>query len=146
MVRGRPSAAREADAARHRRLEPLRGRRVAAVAPQRSLNGWGNFPNPAGYTDRKMHAYFEGVFVRQNLKRDAVAVLVPADSSTPLPRNNLTILVQVTTQELLRLSLAQVVPLYELEKQGGFKAGDQRGIEFATAGRDRRGVHPRHDR
>ena len=26
-----------------------------------------------------------------------------------------------------------MVPLYDLEKQGGFKAGNQRGIEFATA-------------
>ena len=33
----------------------------------------------------------------------------------------------------MRLSLTQIIPLYELEKQGGFKAGDQRGIEFATA-------------
>jgi hypothetical protein len=36
------------------------------------------------------------------------------------------------TQDLLAGSLAQVVPLYELEKQGAFKAGDQLGIEFAT--------------
>jgi hypothetical protein len=26
-----------------------------------------------------------------------------------------------------------VVPLYEIEKQGGFKAHDQRGIDLATA-------------
>jgi hypothetical protein len=99
------------------------------------FNGWGDFPNPQGFTtSKKLHAYFEGVFVRQNLKRGAVAALVPAYTPTSLPdTNSLTVLVQVKTQELLRLSLAQVVPLYELERQGGFKAGDPRGIEFATA-------------
>jgi len=97
-------------------------------------NGWGKFPNPAGYTDKKMHAFFEGEFVKRNIKREAVAALVPPFKPEPLPdTNNLTVLVQDKTQSLLRLSLAQVVPLYELEKQGGFKAGDQRGIEFATA-------------
>jgi len=29
------------------------------------------------------------------------------------------------------------MPLYEIEKQNGFKAGDQRGIEFATRGSTR---------
>jgi hypothetical protein len=31
-------------------------------------------------------------------------------------------------------SLAQVGPLYALEKEGGFRKGNQRGIDFATAG------------
>ena len=30
-------------------------------------------------------------------------------------------------------SLSQVATLYEIEQQGSFKKGDQRGIEFATA-------------
>jgi hypothetical protein len=30
-------------------------------------------------------------------------------------------------------SLAEVGPLYALEKEGGFKRGDERGIAFATA-------------
>ncbi len=28
-------------------------------------NGWGNYPNPNGYTMAKIHAYFEGEYVRR---------------------------------------------------------------------------------
>jgi hypothetical protein len=38
------------------------------------FNGWGDFPNPNGYTDsKKIHAYFEGEFVKGNLSQTAVA-------------------------------------------------------------------------
>jgi hypothetical protein len=40
--------------------------------------------------------------------------------------------IEEKTRKLLTVTLANVVPLYEIEKQGGFKAHDQRGIEFAT--------------
>ena len=41
--------------------------------------------------------------------------------------------IEERTKALLLASLAQVEPLYALEKEGGFKKGDPRGIEFATA-------------
>ena len=41
--------------------------------------------------------------------------------------------IQEKARSLLLTSLAQVVPLYTLEKEGGFRKGDQRGIDFATA-------------
>ena len=38
------------------------------------FNGWGDFPNPQGFTNSKrLHAHFEGEFVKNNLKREAVA-------------------------------------------------------------------------
>ena len=41
------------------------------------FNGWGDFPNPNGYTNsKKIHAYFEGEFVKHNLSRAAVAAQV----------------------------------------------------------------------
>src|SRR5262245_6202925 len=40
-------------------------------------NGWDDFPNPNGYTDsKKIHAYFEGAFVKTNLSRSWVASVV----------------------------------------------------------------------
>ena len=33
---------------------------------------------------------------------------------------------------LILSSLAQVEPLYQIEKEGGFRKGDQRGIAFAS--------------
>lgn len=89
------------------------------------FNGWGEGPNPNGYTTKKIHAYFEGEFVKANLSRSAVA-----DGVRAFEPCNCTI--EGLTQLLLRASLAQVEPLYGIEKEGGFKKGDPRGIAFAT--------------
>lgn len=87
-------------------------------------NGWGNYPNPVGFTTKKIHAYFEGEFVKRNLKRDAVSAEVgpyqPCGCSIE------------ERKALLLFSLAQVALLYALEKEGGFKRGDPRGAAFAT--------------
>ena len=89
------------------------------------FNGWGNFPNPNGFTDsKKIHAYFEGEFVKGNLSRQAVAAEVG-------PYQSCSCSIEDQTRALLLTSLAQVVPLYTLEKEGGFKRGDPRGITFA---------------
>lgn len=89
-------------------------------------NGWGNYPNPNGYTTNKIHAYFEGEFVKRNLQRAAVAAEVG-------PYQPCGCSVEDRTKALLLASLAQVTPLYALEKEGGFKKGDPRGIAFATS-------------
>jgi hypothetical protein len=41
--------------------------------------------------------------------------------------------IEERTRALLLASLAEVGPLYALEKDGGLKPGDPRGIAFATA-------------
>ncbi len=88
-------------------------------------NGWGNYPNPEGYTTKKIHAYFEGEFVKRNLSRAAVAAEVG-------PYQPCGCSIEDKTKALLRASLAQVGPLYALEKAGDFRRGDQRGTAFAT--------------
>ena len=40
--------------------------------------------------------------------------------------------IEERTKALLLASLAQVAPLYALEKEGGFKKGDPRGVVFVT--------------
>lgn len=89
-------------------------------------NGWGDYPNPQGFTTRKIHAYFEGEFVRSNLSRSAVAALVG-------PYEACGCSIEEKAKGLLRASLAEVIPLYALQKEGGFKRGDPRGIAFATS-------------
>jgi hypothetical protein len=88
-------------------------------------DGWGDHPNPNGYTTRKIRADFQGEFVKGNLSRSAVAALVgqyqPCGCS-----------VEQRTRILLLVSLVEVNPFYELEKAGAFKRGDRRGIAFAT--------------
>jgi hypothetical protein len=88
-------------------------------------DGWGHYPNPAGYTSSRIHAYFEGEFVRSNLKRAAVAAQVG-------PYEPCECTVQDMTRKLLSISLDNVVPLYELEMRGGFDPGNRWGIDFAT--------------
>jgi hypothetical protein len=89
-------------------------------------NGWGNYPNPNWYTAKKIHAYFEGEFVKRDLSRAPVAAEVGSYQSCGCT-------IEERTKALLLASLAQVGPLYALEKEDGFKRGDQRGIVFATS-------------
>jgi hypothetical protein len=88
--------------------------------------GWGNYPNPKGYTMKDIDAYFEGEFVRHNLQRAAVAAEVG-------PYRDCKCSIEEKTKALLLATLAEVEPLYALEKEGGLKPGDPRGIAFATA-------------
>lgn len=67
----------------------------------------------------------EGEFVKANLSRAAVA-----DGVGAFEPCNCTI--EGRTQLLLHASLAQVEALYRIEKEGGFKKGDPRGIAFAS--------------
>ena len=90
-------------------------------------DGWGGYqPNPNGYTNAPIHAYFEGAFVVENLKRAAVAAEVG-------PYNDCKCGIEEMTRNVLLASLAQLDALYALDKAGGFKKGDPRGIQFVTA-------------
>lgn len=89
-------------------------------------NGWGDYPNPQGFTTKKIHAYFEGEFVKGNLSREAVAALVGSYEACGCS-------IEDRTKRLLEATLAEVVPLYALDKDGAFKKGNPQGIAFATA-------------
>src|ERR1700730_4068301 len=89
-------------------------------------NGWGDYPNPLGYTTKHIHAYFEGEFVKGNLSRSAVAAEVG-------PYLDCKCSIEDQTKDLLRATLGQLGRLYALEKAGGFEKGDRRGIAFATS-------------
>jgi hypothetical protein len=94
-------------------------------------NGWGDYPNPQGFTNsRQTHGLFEGGFIRRNVRLDAVEAAmtpsaVPASGTTGFNLKG-------DTVAYLKASLAEVTPLYELEKAGGFADGDVRGATFAT--------------
>lgn len=88
-------------------------------------NGWGEGPNPNGYTLERIHGPFEGEYVRANVSASAVraALRSPAVCTGP---------VMTCMAAYLRDTQAQAEPLYALWKQGGFQAGDPRGRAFAT--------------
>lgn len=89
-------------------------------------NGWGDYPNPKGYTTGRIHGMFEGDFVAANIREPAVraAMATPKAQQGPL---------ETRIAAYLTETGAQVEPLYALEKAGGFQNGDARGVAFATA-------------
>jgi len=52
-------------------------------------NGWGDYPNPNGYSENKdVHAHFEGAFVRDHVNAGAVVNLIkPSTETAPRRRS-----------------------------------------------------------
>jgi hypothetical protein len=90
------------------------------------FNGWGDFPNPKGYTNaRTLHAFFESEFVRKHVDRDRVAAAVRPYEDCACP-------IEERTKRYLRASHAMVIPLYDLELKGSFANADAEGVEFVV--------------
>jgi hypothetical protein len=87
-------------------------------------NGWGEFPNPKGYTTARVHGPFEEAFVRANVTRAMVR-------SAMGPMTSCGCSIEQRTAAYLGVTGAQVEPFYQLEKAGGFKDADPRGVAFA---------------
>ena len=90
-------------------------------------DGWGNFPNPEGFTTTKgFHGRFEGAFVRAAVSeadvQAAITPYVPGAGS-----------IQQRVGAYLAATQAQVVPVYALEKAHAFDGNDLRGRAFAVA-------------
>lgn len=90
------------------------------------FNGWGAYPNPQNFTQVRFHAAFEGAFVHDNVKAEQVraALAPPAGGEGDITRRTVAYLLGAN---------AQIEPLYRLYGQGGFEAGDPRGVAFAAA-------------
>lgn len=88
-------------------------------------NGWGDFPNPDGFTMDRIHVPLEGDYV----EKVVTATAVQARIGDYVPCTDKPI---VCFAARLKLSSALVVPMYQLQKDGGFADGDSRGVEFMT--------------
>jgi hypothetical protein len=88
-----------------------------------NYDGW-VMPNPNGYrTQKGIHWDFESRFVHDNLTRKDVIPLVKQPTQLGNP--------WMDYQGYMKQSLAQIEPLYQLEKTGGFKAqGTPEGRDF----------------
>ena len=89
-----------------------------------SHDGWRG-PNPQGFTTWRIHAPIEGAFVRANL----TAPMVQARLS---PYRACACVIEARTAAYLAATASQVEPLYALEKIGGFRGADARGVEFTA--------------
>src|SRR5262249_14748902 len=89
------------------------------------FNGWGAGPNPENFTQAHIHAPIEGALVHDHVNEAMVLAAMPAYRDCKCD-------IATATAQYLRATNSEVVPLYSLEKKGGFKAKDKRGIEFVT--------------
>jgi hypothetical protein len=84
------------------------------------FNGWGTYPNPQGYTTSPIHAPFEGVFVKNNIKRDDVsAAMAPYKSCEDVTGVSKCAGIEPRVRAYLQQTLNAVIPLYELTKSLG---------------------------
>jgi len=88
-------------------------------------DGWGPGPNPAGYTLAHIHVPLEGPYV-------AAHVTLAAVKAKMAPYRDCQCAVEARTGAYLLADAKLVEPLYALEKAGGFKEGDPRGVAFMT--------------
>ena len=89
------------------------------------FNGWGDYPNPNGYSTARLHGPFEGDLVLATVRPAAVAAKVARLKICGCP-------IEQRTADYLTTTGRQVIPFYELEKAGGLNRGDPRGTAFAT--------------
>lgn len=89
------------------------------------FNGWGAFPNPRGFTQDRVHAPFEGIFVRDFVNPAAVRADMTPLAACRCPMDQ-------RVEAFLAVTNRAVVPFYELYKAGAFTGGDARGRTFAA--------------
>lgn len=88
-------------------------------------NGWGDYPNPAGYSTAKLHGPFESDLVQATVRpADVRARVAPLRLCECSPEKR--------TADYLLSTGRLVIPFYELEKAGGLNPGDPRGTALAT--------------
>lgn len=88
-------------------------------------NGWGDYPNPQGFSTAKLHGPFESDLVQATVRSAAVAAKITSLKLCDCPPEQRVSGYLVATGKL-------VIPFYELEKAGGLAPGDTRGTAFAT--------------
>jgi hypothetical protein len=89
------------------------------------FNGWGDFPNPDGYSNARLHGPFESDLVQANVTRAMVQpkLAPPKPVAGPIERH---------TADYLAATGRLVIPFYQMEKAGGLAPGDPRGVALAT--------------
>jgi hypothetical protein len=88
-------------------------------------SGWGDFPNPEGFTQERIHVPFENQYVHNNVRDAEVGRLMPADRDCGCA-------ITARIAAYLTASQAEVVPLYRLEKTGAFAKPTPEGEAFVT--------------
>ena len=91
-------------------------------------NGWGDFPNPKGFTQDHIHGPFEGDFVVRNLTLQGVKAAMPAPAGCTEPCD-----IAARSAGYMMATHRYVEPVYQMWKDGQLKDGDPKGMAFVTA-------------
>ncbi|MFZ5669162.1 MAG: S1/P1 nuclease [Pseudomonadota bacterium] len=88
-------------------------------------NGWGDYPNPKGYTKDRIHGPFEGAFVKGAVTIDMVRLKMTPLAVCDCP-------IEARTIGYLQRTLTFVDPLYAGWNAGDFRPGQAGGAGFAA--------------
>jgi hypothetical protein len=89
-------------------------------------DGWGNYPNPNGYTNQRgFHAFFDGAFVRAYMTESEAGADVE-------PYQDCRCSIQDRTVSYLLKTQSQVTSLYELQKRGALNGMNEEGNRFTA--------------
>jgi len=88
-------------------------------------NGWGNYPNPEGFTQAKVHSPFESGYVHGHITEKEIAAAMPAYRDCRCA-------IWVRTADYLAASQSDVAQAYRLEKQAGFSKKSAEVDAFVT--------------
>jgi len=89
------------------------------------FNGWGDYPNPNGFSTARLHGPFESDLVQANVTRNMIQAKVA-------PLKPLAGPIEKHTADYLAATGRLAIPFYEMEKAGGMAPGDPRGVALAT--------------
>ena len=89
------------------------------------FNGWGEGPNPQGFTTERIHVPFEGPFVRLHVTEAMVRARMQ-------PYRACGAGIERCTADYLGDSFRHLVPFYEMEKAGGLRGEHPAGADFAA--------------
>ncbi|MBU6297144.1 MAG: S1/P1 Nuclease [Alphaproteobacteria bacterium] len=88
-------------------------------------NGWGDFPNPEGFTQEHVHVPFENQYVHDNVTEAEVATAMPS-------AHDCSEAIMACIEAYLAATQAEVVPFYKLQKSGAFAKPTPEGEDFAA--------------
>lgn len=97
------------------------------------FNGWGNYPNPEGYTERHIHSLFESEFVNRFVSEADIRARMSLASITAPGHFLSQSEIASATGAYLTGTMSAVVPLYRIEQRNGFDTGTSDAIAFTSA-------------
>ena len=89
------------------------------------FNGWGDFPNPEGFTKAPIHTVFEGSYVKNFVTVDEVRARLRPYQACGQP-------IESCAADYLHTTWSEVLPTYQLEKKVGYNLASPQATAFVA--------------